>query len=490
MSVIRFWIEQALEANRLAHTRDSAGQFGLQRGPFLSARALGMVLLAMHEAYAQASGKAPFPVAIPSGSPVELVVPPAPAGVKEDAVSAVAAFVTLMDLYDSQASGTRSLRPELMAAWAQSIALAPVSKAEVAYGTAVAKAVLAWRAGDRKFRDKDDGGIGEYVPSGSPYDHAAPPLDADQKFRGAAWGHAYPFLSDLMPLTPPTGSAAGGAFAADPYYKAEYDEVYAEGRDKPTSPADEKTFIGVYWGYDGSPKLGTPPRLYMQVALAVLDQFGAASKAPLSTFDFLRAVTAVAMALADAGIQAWLYKYSERHMLWRPALAIHNAVHTAPDKNWYPVGRPHTNGDEVRKTPDFPAYPSGHATFGAAAFQVLRRFLKKHDTSLTFDPLRDDDRISFTFVSDEFNGINEDPKTKAPRARSPRTYPSLWRAIVDNSESRIWLGVHWRMDGISKKDAAGISVTGSPAEPKDLGTLGGVRLGMDIANNISTKLNW
>ena len=42
-------------------------------------------------------------------------------------------------------------------------------------------------------------------------------------------------------------------------------------------------------------------------------------------------------------------------------------------------------------TPPFPAYPSGHAGFGGALFQTLRRFYGT-------------DEIAFTFVSDEFNG--------------------------------------------------------------------------------------
>jgi len=45
-------------------------------------------------------------------------------------------------------------------------------------------------------------------------------------------------------------------------------------------------------------------------------------------------------------------------------------------------------------TPAFPPYPSGHAAFGGALFQMLRKY-------------RTDD-IAFTFVSDEYNGVTED----------------------------------------------------------------------------------
>ena len=46
-------------------------------------------------------------------------------------------------------------------------------------------------------------------------------------------------------------------------------------------------------------------------------------------------------------------------------------------------------------TPPFPAYPSGHAGFGGALFQMLRDFYGTDD-------------IAFTFVSDEFNGVTRD----------------------------------------------------------------------------------
>jgi len=54
-----------------------------------------------------------------------------------------------------------------------------------------------------------------------------------------------------------------------------------------------------------------------QVVFAVLDRHAPASPAG----DLLGVLTSVAMAMAmaDAGIQASHYKYSPAHMLWRPA---------------------------------------------------------------------------------------------------------------------------------------------------------------------------
>ena len=64
-------------------------------------------------------------------------------------------------------------------------------------------------------------------------------------------------------------------------------------------------------------------------------------------------------------------------------------------------------------TPPFPAYPSGHAGFGGALFQILRRFYGT-------------DRIPFTFVSDEFNGVTLDNEGHV-RPLMPRSFSSLSR---------------------------------------------------------------
>jgi vanadium chloroperoxidase len=138
-------------------------------------------------------------------------------------------------------------------------------------------------------------------------------------------------------------------------------------------------------------------------------------------------------------------------------------------------------------TPDFPAYPSGHATFGAAAFQLLRLFLVQKGVT-AFDA-NGVDAFSFDFMSDEFNGRNKDPRTMQPRAHLTLGQSSLWHAIVNNSISRLYLGVHWQFDGVTKRNAANTDDEfGIPNAPKELGHTGGVWLGAKIANQIATKI--
>ncbi len=83
----------------------------------------------------------------------------------------------------------------------------------------------------------------------------------------------------------------------------------------------------------------------------------------------------------------------------------------------------------VQVTPPFPAYPSGHAVFGGALFQTLRNVYGT-------------DRIRFTFVSEELNGITPG-NNGVPSALLPRTFNTFSQAEEENGQSRIYLGIHW-----------------------------------------------
>src|SRR5208283_5467843 len=93
------------------------------------------------------------------------------------------------------------------------------------------------------------------------------------------------------------------------------------------------------------------------------------------------------VALADAAIAAWYTKYT--YNFWRPVAGIRESdpgtgpsglgdgnPNTQGDVNWKPLGAPMDNGSPngPNFTPGFPADTSGHATFGAAVFQILANF--------------------------------------------------------------------------------------------------------------------
>jgi len=150
-----------------------------------------------------------------------------------------------------------------------------------------------------------------------------------------------------------------------------------------------------------------------------------------------------------------------------------NVLDVDADPGWLPLGAQKTNNvGEKNCSPDFPAYPSGHATFGAAVFQSVRCFYDKGE----YCP--DDVVEGLEFVSDEFNGISVD-NTGTVRPRHARNFPGgLWQMIEENSRSRVFLGVHWVFDGFAVNENDEIDLTQN---------IGGVRLGLDIANDIATN---
>ncbi|NJQ96593.1 MAG: vanadium-dependent haloperoxidase [Hydrococcus sp. CSU_1_8] len=137
--------------------------------------------------------------------------------------------------------------------------------------------------------------------------------------------------------------------------------------------ADE-TLIGIFWAYDGAAGLGTPPRLYNQIVRRLAIAKGNTEAQNARLFALVNA------AMGDAGILAWDQKYI--HDLWRPVVGIrehdesfgpaateaNNDISNDGDPFWLPLGAPNSNSTKKNFTPNFPAYPSGHATFGAAAF--------------------------------------------------------------------------------------------------------------------------
>jgi hypothetical protein len=222
-------------------------------------------------------------------------------------------------------------------------------------------------------------------------------------------------------------------------YARAFNEVKELGGDgilTPTQRTPEQTVIGIYWSYDGGAWIGTRPRMYNQIAVQLALQ---RTSDPLELARLLALVNA---AIADATIAAWEDKY--RFNYWRPVTAIREASpgtgptgmgdgnpSTRANVRWTPLGAQASNLIGPNFTPPFPAYPSGHAELGSAMFQILRRFYG--------------DNVSFTFVSDEFNGITRDNRGRT-RPRLPRSFQTLSQAEEENGQSRIYLGIHWQFD--------------------------------------------
>jgi Vanadium chloroperoxidase N-terminal domain/PAP2 superfamily len=439
-----FWNDVALDANKEdhSHTAREAG------GPVYSARALAMVHAAMADAYANAHGAGgggtPFMPAFVTDTPPGVALPEAALGGAAHAVlSAIhtwqrPAFDARRDAFLSHLLSLPGNTPQaVQGGWD--------------FGQAVGQAMLALREHDGSADPTNSNDASGYAPTGLNGMHAPDPLNPGQGFYGWHFGKVVPFVLEehealeMMPPPPPQ--------THEKRHLDDLAEVYVKGRKDPLGGrTQQQTDIGVFWAYDGVPGIGTPPRLYNQILREVCE----AEPKKLTETDWVTLLARFHLALADAGIVAWQAKYL--YNVWRPVVGIreHVPIPSRPDApkdpSWVPLGAPASNGDgdgRERKdfTPPFPAYPSGHATFGAAGFTVLRRFLRDHRDKDADGKKDDGNKIDLNFTSDELNGVTKESDGVTPRPESPQFFPTIDDLIEKNLESRVWLGVHWFFDG-------------------------------------------
>lgn len=463
MDPILYWNAVALDANRtdFSNVPGTDKPSPEQGGPTLSSRALTIVHLAMYDAYAGVIQKAGLPRYLPS--------PPNPAaGANPMSAVAAAAHVCLTALYPRQKGvfdARLSSAPGIDGAG---------SVEGQAFGQAVAAALLLDRAGD------PGAGSGGYVPSLAPGRHRPDPANPLQGFHAPFYGAR----SKCFGVT--TRHELDAPYALD---TAEYARALKQVRSKGIEPAlmgtlpsgsdprtANETLIGLYWAYDGPREIGTPPRLYNGIVREIAAQRGNTVEENARLFALVNA------ALGDAGILAWDQKY--RYDFWRPVLGLREipasmgpiAPHPGDriaddgDPNWLPLGAPASNSSDRNFTPPFPAYPSGHATFGAAALHMVRLFY-----GVPVGDRGPDNLFPYAFVSEELNGVTRDNAGNV-RPRHVRAFPAgLAQMIFENGLSRVYLGVHWFFDAFA------LNAGGLPDLSKNIG---GVPLGLTIAEDI------
>lgn len=481
MNSVLYWNAVLLEVSRRDFTRGFVNS--QNPGPIATSRAMAMVHIAIREA-----------LALPNQAASSYYSPPPPPG------GALPPAGPARDKYldDAVAGAASGLLKKLYPGSVQYIEDAESFTSQAAFdaGQVIAGFVFSDRDKDGAF--KDPAGNPVAVSTGQAKtigygDHRADPYDAGQSRLGPRWGEVRHFAPPPLPapphaaLDPYPGKAlqgTPGGYLPDDHYEADYKEVRDFGGVRSSSRSPEQQVIGVYWGYDGANNLGIPPRLYNQIVRAFIKQkFGlaAASPAPavpaLSREQCADLFAIVNCAMADAGIDAWHYKYL--HNLWRPVAGIRNETDIAErDAFWAPLGAPQTNSAIGTKTPPFPAYPSGHATFGAALYQVLRLYFKtasgpiKMEEVLKFDkkaPPGPVAKEAMIFRSDELDGRSVDPDGSV-RTPLDRPLGSFAQAVWENAVSRVYLGVHWRFDGLPDRKEAGQKI-------------GGVALGLENGKN-------
>lgn len=399
--VVLEWNDVAIQTLRMDRAR---------RGPTQAARSMAMVQIAVFDTVNAVTRSAePILAHFRAGRRTRL-----------GAAVASAAHDTLLYLYPQQ-------KAALDADLATTLERVPNSgeRQAVKLGSKVARAVIAARADDGgDVIDNDTFVFIDPATNNAPTIDivAAPvevtpgkwrpdPLNPTQKKLGVEWGMTEPFaVESAHVFTPPHPPALDS-----PEYAASYNEVKAIGAKNSTVRTADQTEIGIFWAYDRI-YTGSPVALYNQIVHTLAVQEGNTLEANARLF----AVANIAM--ADAGLCSWDCKNIED--FWRPITAIRYGDRddnplTDADRAWKPLGAP-GGGIVFDFTPPFPAYVSGHATFGAALFRVLEHFYGT-------------DQKTFTLSSDELPGVT-------------RTFHSFSEASEENSISRIYLGVHWSFD--------------------------------------------
>ncbi|MBL7818877.1 MAG: phosphatase PAP2 family protein [Saprospiraceae bacterium] len=210
-----------------------------------------------------------------------------------------------------------------------------------------------------------------------------------------SWGKARTFVS------PPTEFEASKPIEfsdeQNSVFFAQAMEVYTTS--KPMT--DEKTWVAEFWG-DDYPNLSfCAASRWIAITHQALEHYEADFQTALETY------LKVGLALNDVAVKVWREKYTFN--LLRPETYIQKHI----DATWKPL----------HDTPPFPAYPSGHSAFGAAAASILESILGQNK------PLTDRSHENSTV----FMG-------------KPRSFSSFKAMAEENALSRLYMGVHYRMD--------------------------------------------
>ena len=285
-------------------------------------------------------------------------------------------------------------------------------------GKKVAAAVLSWRAGD---------GFANANPQ-------PPPL----------------FLTSTLPgIWRPTASGTGGPFAklgdVEPFglltstqflpasfpqletarYAADFNEVKSEGKrpagyPTPMGGFSERQQIALTWaGGAGTAhaNVTNPFRLWSNVARDVAQAEG------LSLTQTARLFALMTTSMHDSVQSSQTSKFI--YMLWRPETAIANAdvdnnAATDADTAWAPL----------LTTPPYPSHSSNMQCIGAGAAGALRNVFRGEKV----------------FTATWYESDTVTPPATTPPVERSRAYGSFMELAVEEGNSRVWGGIHFRFE--------------------------------------------
>lgn len=284
-----------------------------------------------------------------------------------------------------------------------------------------------------------------YAPTVGPGHWSSDPMLAPviQKGWGSDWGSVRPWA-----IPDPDYFDSVTPFTIDQMdtqrYTEAFNEVKAYGARNSAVRTAEQTEIGLFWAYDRA-GTGAPPVLFVESMIQIGNEIGN------SPAENARMFAQASVALADAIIAAWDQKYEVD--LWRPITAIRGAdddgnPDTEADEDWAYLGAPGSNHAIATDdfTPPFPAYVSGHATMGGAIFKSIELFYGTN-SFMEADAAVGSDLVTAMYTlysieeggggSRDYSSFTQDGPLGPGLENSPEG---------ENSMSRIYLGVHWRID--------------------------------------------
>lgn len=310
----------------------------------------------------------------------------APSGASPEAAAIAAAHRVLVTLHPGHAQQLDASRDKSLAAIGDGAA----KQDGIAVGVAAANAILALRA-----RDGFDTPVA-YTPGTKPGEYRPTPPENLPAFR--------PGFGQVATFSIRDGRQFRSA-PPPPLHSKEYARDYKEVKrvgeaNSKHRPADRTQVARFYDATDGE-------QIYYPAARQVL------AARPQSLSKNARLFALLAIAMWDSAVACFETKY--HFNLWRPVTAIREGARdgneeTSPDANW----------QAAVFTPPFPAYPSGHATFGAAARVVLEREFGRGGHSITL--------------------------TNPTVPEIVLTYTTFRQITDDIDDGRVFGGVHYRFD--------------------------------------------
>ena len=227
----------------------------------------------------------------------------------------------------------------------------------------------------------------------------------------------YPGHGRIKPWTMKSGSqfrVTGFYDPGSPEFAEEFDTIRRlGGMDSGIRTADQSE-IALFW--EDGPWGITPPGHMIYIAMQLLQDRG------LSFIELARALALIGMTQCDASICAWDNKY--HYDVVRPESAIRVRAPAFRNSDRRVVLQP--GWQSYIPTPEFPAYTSGHSTFGAAAAEMIALILGRDDVA--------------------FSGRSPDEVLWPQLQGVSRHWTGLSHMAEENGLSRLYGGVHWAID--------------------------------------------